>query len=233
MISWRCNSCPTVRHGCDPLTLVRRSALDVRGRRHRLGAGDQAPNGIDRRPGEGAPESPHRFVEWVGGRDAAPQLGATAEKLAAWDADTLDDERSAHDRPTDPAASYSGHWWSTPAIHGLISTTRALPGIGAVGLALVEDNWAWTDARCWPHRPRSDARIYEITGPDPWVKLVNRYPLDVSRSRLRSRVGGCQPRSQQERAWARRSPPPHSAARGRAPWPQSAGTDHYQPWSPG
>lgn len=62
-------------------------------------------------------------------------------------------------------------------------TTRGVPTLGAVGLALVEDGLGWRLARCWPVAPQIGARVYEIRGPGQWAALVERYPLDVSRSR--------------------------------------------------
>jgi hypothetical protein len=110
-------------------------------------------------------------------------LTGAAESVGAWRADTLEDERSAHDWPEDPAASYGGRWWSTPETSLLPVTTRALPALGAVGLALVEDGLGWQSARCWPVVPEEGARVYEICGPNRWAELVDRYPLDVSKSR--------------------------------------------------
>jgi hypothetical protein len=112
-----------------------------------------------------------------------PAPAGAAESVAAWLADTLEDERTAQDRPEDPAAPYSGRWWSTPAHSRLPVTTRALPGLGAVRLALVEDGQGWQSARCWPAGPDDGARVYEIRGPGQWAELVDRYPLDVSKSR--------------------------------------------------
>jgi hypothetical protein len=112
-----------------------------------------------------------------------PLLTGAAEAVAAWLADTRDDERSAHDRPEDPAASYSGRWWSSPAFSRLPMTTRGLPALGALGLAVVENELSWQSARCWPVAPQDHARVYEISGPGQWAELVDRYPLDVSGSR--------------------------------------------------
>ncbi len=108
------------------------------------------------------------------------------ERTANWrpgGSATLAEERSAARRPADPAANWSGHWWSTPAPSRLAATTRALPGLGAAGLALVEDGPGWTTARCQPVSPRPAARVCEITGPDDWAQLAARYPLEVTRSR--------------------------------------------------
>jgi hypothetical protein len=112
-----------------------------------------------------------------------PQLTGTGERVQAWLADARDDEVSAHDRPEDPAAPYSGHWWSSPALSGLPVTTRRLPTLGAIGLGLIEDGHGLRLARCWPVAPQGGDRVYEIHGPEHWAGLVDRYPLDVSRSR--------------------------------------------------
>jgi len=124
-----------------------------------------------------------QYVEWLGGFAAAPVLTGAAAELAKWRAGELDDERSAGDRPDDPEAPWSGHWWSIPAHSRLPSTTRSVPGLGAVRLALAEDPLGWTQARCWPVEPRPDARIYEVSGPREWAELVGRYPLDATKSR--------------------------------------------------
>jgi len=115
--------------------------------------------------------------------DDPPHLSGAAVNLAQWKSDALEDERRAKERPSDPAANYSGYWWSSPVMSMLVSTTRSLPGLGAAGLALVEDSAGWTAARCWPLAPRGGSRMYEISTPGDWAELVSRYPLDVTRSR--------------------------------------------------
>jgi hypothetical protein len=115
--------------------------------------------------------------------DNPPRLSGAAGSLARWRSDTVEDERAARKRPSNPAANWSGYWWSSPVSSSLVSTTRWLTGLGAVGLALVEDTFGWTGARCWPVAPGAGSRIYEISGPGDWAELVARYALDVSRSR--------------------------------------------------
>jgi hypothetical protein len=126
-----------------------------------------------------------RYVQHLASdhNDDPPHLSGAAALLARWRSDTVEDERRAQDRPSDPAASWGGHWWSSPVLSSLVSTTRSLPGLGAVGLALVEDSLGWTEARCWPLAIRPGSRIYEIRGPGDWTELVARFPLDVTRSR--------------------------------------------------
>jgi hypothetical protein len=124
-----------------------------------------------------------QYVDAVAGNRAGPALSGAAGQLAAWRAAETKHERSAAARPSDPAANYSGYWWSAPCLSGLVSTTRALPGLGALQLTAKEDWPGWSDVRCWPLRPRRAPRTFEITGPDDWVALVARYPLEVSKSR--------------------------------------------------
>jgi hypothetical protein len=129
-----------------------------------------------------APDT-QQYVEWVEADRGPPLLTGTGQELEAWRSATLEEERSAAERPADPAANWSGHWWSAPALSRLTATTRALPGLGAVGLALAEDSPGWATARCQPVSPCPGTRVYEITGPGAWAHLAARYPLDVSRSR--------------------------------------------------
>ena len=112
-----------------------------------------------------------------------PEPSGAAEKLAKWRTETVEDERESARRPSDPAANYSGWWWSAPALSGLIATTRSVPGLGALKLRLIEDSMGWTEALCWPMAYRADARIYEIRRPEDWTNLVSRYPLEVTKAR--------------------------------------------------
>lgn len=127
--------------------------------------------------------SSQRYVEWLGEHGGPPALTATASEVAAWRTATIEDELSAQERPEDPSAPWSGHWWSAPVPSRIPSTTRSIPGLGAVGLVLVEDGFGQRNARCWPVAPRPGARIYEISSPEDWTELVDCYPLDVSKSR--------------------------------------------------
>ena len=112
-----------------------------------------------------------------------PQLTGAATLVRAWLDETDDDERSAHDQPEDPDSSPTGRWWSSPQRSGLPVTTRGLASLGAVGLALREAGPWGLPARCWPVAPQDGARVYEVYGPGQWAELVERYPLDVSKSR--------------------------------------------------
>jgi len=134
------------------------------------------PTGID--------AGTQQYVESPYGPDGRPAWAGAAGQLMTWLAATEEEERSAAGRPADPAAPYSGHWWSSPTWSGLVSTTRALPGLGPLQLYAMEDWPGWEDVRCWPVAiPHRAARIYEITSPDDWTALVTRYPLEVTKSR--------------------------------------------------
>jgi hypothetical protein len=124
------------------------------------------------------------FVQWMGENGTVPPRLIGAEGgLRQWRQETVKDERDAAGRPDDPAAPYSGCWWSTPALGRVVATSRARPGLAATQLMLVEDASGWTQAQVWPLRPAAGIKVYEIDGPQAWVRLVERYPLDVSRSR--------------------------------------------------
>jgi hypothetical protein len=125
-----------------------------------------------------------RYSQFLGGDPFdEPNLSGSAQRVAAWRTGTADREEALRAKPPEPLGAWSGHWWSDPALSGLLVTTRAQPGLGAVRLALVEDGHGWESARCWPLRPRAGARVYEVDGPAAWGALVARYPLDVTRSR--------------------------------------------------
>jgi hypothetical protein len=112
-----------------------------------------------------------------------PALTGAADRVARWRAQITERERAAARWPSDPAANYSGWWWSTPELSRLVSTSRSVPGLGALRLGLVEDSLGWPEAMCWPLTPRPAAEVYEIRGPEDWTALVGRYPLDVTKSR--------------------------------------------------
>ena len=112
-----------------------------------------------------------------------PDLSGADANLASWLADTIEEERSAVSRPTDPAAPYSGHWWSAPALSRLVWSTRSLRDFGPVGMILVEDAPGHSEAITWPLTVTPDVRVFEVRAPQDWVELAGRYPLEVTKSR--------------------------------------------------
>ncbi len=123
-----------------------------------------------------------------GNGDEELVLSGVAARLAGWLAATADDERRAAQRPANPAAPYSGYWWSSPKWPApAFSTSRTLPGLGPLQLTVIEDWPGWAEARCWPVASTRPPRVYEITGPGDWAALVARYPLEVTKSRRHDR----------------------------------------------
>jgi hypothetical protein len=105
-----------------------------------------------------------------------PALSGAAGRLAAWVTAEQAEERAAAARPLDPSANYSGHWWSAPAGSGLVSATRALPGLGAVQLIAKEDWPGWSEVRCWPLSPRRAPRTWQITSPGGRLPRISSSP---------------------------------------------------------
>ena len=116
--------------------------------------------------------------------DAAPAptdgTGDPEVRLASWRVGVLKGERHAvKHAPADPAASWSGEWWSTPPSE-LTRTTRGLGRSGPAGLWLVEDGMGWERAVTSRVAVPAEARVYEIDGPDAWAALCLAHPLDVT-----------------------------------------------------
>lgn len=127
--------------------------------------------------------SSQRAVQWIDEYNmAAPLLSDAAGRLATWRRRTVESEHVASHWSRSLRKRTGGPWWSTPALSQLVQTSRALPGLGAVGLLLVEDGAGWNRARVWPLEPSPDARVLELRGPDDWVDLVERHPLEVTQT---------------------------------------------------
>ncbi|GAA4970759.1 hypothetical protein GCM10025792_12550 [Pseudonocardia tropica] len=126
-----------------------------------------------------------RVVRWHDETGPPPARGSVDPPgaLAAQRVATVDDEaRSARELPDDPAAPYSGPWWSCPA-YELVASTRDLGARGPVGLWFVEDGHGWTRAGVSPVTVSPGARVTEIDGPDDWADLCRRHPLEVTAAR--------------------------------------------------
>ena len=104
-------------------------------------------------------------------------------RLGQWHANAIAGENDAEDRDAPLSSLPSRAWWSTPAFTGLPITTRALPVGGPVRLAHVEDSLGWADALVTAVDIAPAARVFEIAGAADWIELVERYPMDATRSR--------------------------------------------------
>ena len=104
--------------------------------------------------------------------------------LDIWRARAMEQElRAQRTRPLDPAAPYSGSWWSSPVFTGALQTTVAIDGARNMRLGLVEDAFDWHRLLIWRVAIGGAPRIFEITGPMKWADLVTSYPLAVTASR--------------------------------------------------
>jgi hypothetical protein len=115
---------------------------------------------------------------------AGPIARETAQEiLDRWaPLQVMEEAVAQRERPVDPAASFSGTWWSRPAL-GLTGTTRALPAYGPMGLRFVEDGLGWKTAEVQQIVVPANARIFEIDGPEAWADLTGRYPMEVTAGR--------------------------------------------------
>lgn len=114
-----------------------------------------------------------------GGKTSGTAIGVAA-RLALWHDGVVEEERQAQQHmPTDPNASWSGEWWSTPP-SDLTHTTRSLGRYGPGGLWLVEDGAGWERAVTRRVEVPAGARVYEVDRPDAWAELCRAYPLEVT-----------------------------------------------------
>ncbi|MFD4292464.1 hypothetical protein ACFWPA_01285 [Rhodococcus sp. NPDC058505] len=120
------------------------------------------------------------------GWSGRPEFGRRRDGLAVWRATALETEaRFVEYHRTHPGSELGGEWWSTPVAGGVgvHDTSRACDGLGALELLLEEDSLGYKKARVWPVRVDGTPRVYEITGPDAWARLVDAHPLAVPASR--------------------------------------------------
>lgn len=99
--------------------------------------------------------------------------------MAHWRGDTVaSNKRAMRERPADPTASYSGLWWSPPAM-AAVPTSRVLTDGTPAGLWFTEDS-GYDTAQSVCFRSPDDANVLEIRNADDWARLCQQYPLDVS-----------------------------------------------------
>ncbi len=135
-----------------------------------------------------------------------------ADALRDYGARTADEEaRAEHERPADPAANWSGWWWSTPPTR---SSTRQLSDGTPAGLWFVEDSMGWERAVVRRVSVPADARVYEVDGAQAWAELCRRFPRrghrpEASRLVPHHRAVGAMghPRLAADRRAVRRRPP--------------------------
>ncbi len=125
----------------------------------------------------------HREAQWAVQWTDEPvplRTESAAGILDSWRARiSLREERALRERPPDPAANYSGEWWSIPPF-GLPRSSRTLFDGTPAGLWFVEDSAGEEFAMTIPVAVPTHASVFEITGAEAWADLCRRFPLDVS-----------------------------------------------------
>lgn len=132
-------------------------------------------------------EPPERGSQrWLGG-GGQPARGAalTAALRAQDEAGAEEEDRAARDRPWPPNRDtvYSGTWWSPPLGGGVFTSTGPVGPLPAVEAGCELDGAGQERFELWDVAISSGARIWNITSPDDWGRLVARYPRDVTASR--------------------------------------------------
>ncbi|WP_377466659.1 hypothetical protein [Populibacterium corticicola] len=101
-----------------------------------------------------------------------------------WYSQAIADETAAQTYIPDPAANYTGMWWSTPAHYSVPATTRVLDGLGPVALWAQEDTQTPQYAVSYPISLIGPCRVLEITSAHDYARLVEKYPMRMTRSRF-------------------------------------------------
>lgn len=101
-----------------------------------------------------------------------------------WYTHAVTEETRAQTFIPDPAANYTGMWWSTPAHPWIPATTRVIDGLGPVALWAREDSTTPEYAVTYPVSLIGPCRVLEITNVQDYVRLVEAYPLRMTRSRF-------------------------------------------------
>ena len=79
--------------------------------------------------------------------------------------------------------STTGAWWTPPVRAGVVWTTRTRDAVGPLAPHTTEDDMGWPRARVRPVDVDPGARVREIDTPEDWARLVDEYPLEVTREK--------------------------------------------------
>ena len=129
-----------------------------------------------------APLDRERQVRTVFEGASPPRPSSTAgERLDRWHDGVLAEERQlALDRARCPDRTIGSTWWVTPALAGLVTTTRARDGDGSAALWLTEDDAGWSSAEAAVRRRHRRARARDHRpsglGPRSWRRTRSTSP---------------------------------------------------------
>lgn len=130
-----------------------------------------------------------------------PLAGPTMEYQEAWQAgagvrqwysQAVEEENRSQAHIPDPSMNYTGMWWSTPIHYSVPATTRVLGDFGPVALWAQEDKAKTDNAFSYPISLIGPCRVLEINSAQDYARLVEQYPLRMTRSRFHDwyRVSG-------------------------------------------
>lgn len=120
-------------------------------------------------------------------QDGPPPITGVTDRLAqAQVSDAEAEARADTTAPFPPRGGgpfLTGTWWAAPVGHGIVWTTRSLPGLPATELALCEDGHGGDAIPVWEVEVEPGARIFEVDGAASWCRLVEEHPREVTLSR--------------------------------------------------
>lgn len=73
-------------------------------------------------------------------------------------------------------------WWSIPLMPQVLTTSRAV-GEGSLSVFAPEDDLGRSAARLYRCHTSDADRVYEVDSMESWRALIDRFPMDVTRSR--------------------------------------------------
>jgi len=126
-----------------------------------------------------------RLIQWYA---AAPDSGADLERVVRKGArrDRAENEEGlalARPKPRRPGTRYAATWWSAPDWAEGNWTTSPAGDWPSIELAQFIDTLippVEADATVWSVQVAAEARVLEITGPDGWQHLTERFGRDVT-----------------------------------------------------
>ncbi|MGO1848463.1 hypothetical protein [Microbacterium sp.] len=124
--------------------------------------------------------SAQQSVQW---EDASPRRAVVGDVRATVRAARNREQAAEHaarrKRAADPAANWSGDWWSRPP-EALPSSARLLFDGSPARLWFVEDSLGWECAEGVRLIVPEGASVFEIRGAADWAELCVRFPLEVT-----------------------------------------------------
>ncbi|MFV0634465.1 hypothetical protein [Demequina sp.] len=120
-----------------------------------------------------------RSVQWSEWPE--PDLGTAVHSLLVAERERViaQEKVAMAERSSDPTDSWSGEWWSRPAVE-LVASTRALDSGAPVGLWCVEDGFGWERAEVSVIDVPAGLRVYEVDSAQAWAHLCRRFPMKVT-----------------------------------------------------